>query len=84
MHLLPRDEKLFDLLIEQAHIVSAASILLPKELAVGDGRQDWSAMALKVRDLECKGDEATRNIYRCLHKTFITPIDPEDLHALAT
>jgi uncharacterized protein Yka (UPF0111/DUF47 family) len=84
MELLPRDEKFFDLLVEQAHIVSSASKLLAKELGTGDGRPDWSATAKKIRELECKGDEATRNIYRRLHKTFITPIDPEDLHELAT
>ncbi len=41
-------------------------------------------MAQEVKGLECKGDEATRNICRRLYQTFITPIDPEDLHLLAT
>jgi uncharacterized protein Yka (UPF0111/DUF47 family) len=35
------------------------------------------------RELEIKGDDAVREIRRRLHKTFITPLDPEDIHALA-
>jgi len=53
---------------------------------MGDGaaQPDSDGTARKVRDLERKGDEALRQIYRRLHKTFITPIDPEDIHELAT
>jgi uncharacterized protein len=83
MSLLPHDEKFFDLLVEQAKIVLDASRLLAEGLA-GTGRPDYLGTAQKVRELERKEEDAARQIYRRLHKTFITPIDPEDIHALAT
>src|SRR5579863_6068367 len=84
MELLPRDEKFFDLLIEQAKTVYQASSLLAAGLGEGAGQSDALGTAQKVRDLERKGKETARQIYRRLHKTFITPIDPEDIHELAS
>ena len=82
MHLLPQDEKFFDLLVAQARIVLDASRLIADGLQ-SSGQPDFLGTAQKVRDLERKEEEAARQIYRRLHKTFITPIDPEDIHALA-
>jgi hypothetical protein len=84
MELLPRDENFFDLLIEQAKTVFDASNLLAAEFCEGAGQPDSLGTAQKVRDLERKGKEAARQTYRRLHKTFITPIDPEDVHELAS
>lgn len=38
----------------------------------------------KVAELENRGDEITHNIFVELGKNFITPIDREDIHTLAT
>jgi predicted phosphate transport protein (TIGR00153 family) len=76
MRLLPHDEKFFDLLSSQAKIAFEASCVLAG--GMGEGA------AGKLRDLERKGDGELRQIYRRLHKTFITPIDPEDIHQLAS
>ncbi len=84
MELLPRDEKFYDLLIEQAKTVFDASSLLAAGLGEGSVQPDSLRTAQKVRDLERQGDEAARQIYRRLHKTFITPIDPEDIQELAS
>src|SRR5580704_2652589 len=83
MPLLPQDEKFFDLLVEQAKIVFDASRLIADGLR-GNGQPDYLGTSQKVRDLERKEEAAARQIYRRLHKTFITPIDPEDIHELAT
>ncbi|MBV9768034.1 MAG: DUF47 family protein [Bryobacterales bacterium] len=83
MPLLPQDEKFFDLLVDQAKIVLDASRLIADGLQ-SSGQPDFLGTAQKVRDLERKEEEAARQIYRRLHKTFITPIDPEDIHTLAT
>jgi uncharacterized protein Yka (UPF0111/DUF47 family) len=83
MHLLPQDEKFFDLLVEQAKIVLDAARLIAEGLE-GSGQADFVGTAQRVRDLERKEEDAARQIYRRLHKTFITPIDPEDIHELAT
>ena len=80
MQLLPQDEKFFTLLAEQSSIVLEAA----SALAEGMRGTDSLGTAQHVRDLERKGEEVLRNIYRRLHKTFITPIDPEDIHHLAS
>lgn len=84
MHLLPRDEKFFTLLIEHSRIVLEASSLLTNGLRASSGATKFSETARQIRNLERKADEATRNIYCRLHKTFITPIDPEDVYQLAS
>ena len=40
-------------------------------------------MAAKIKDLEHKGDELTRRVIDELNKSFITPIDREDIHDLS-
>lgn len=75
MQLLPRDDKFFDLLVEQAGIVRDASRAVADSLGGG--------AAKKVRELEISGDELVRTINRRLHQTFVTPIDAEDIHQLA-
>ena len=37
----------------------------------------------KVKDVEHQGDDLTHDILNRLNKTFITPFDREDIHALA-
>lgn len=83
MNLLPRDETFFDMLVEQARNVLDASILVADGLSSSPNQPDAHATAQKVRELELKGDEMLRAINRRLHKTFITPIDPEDIHQLS-
>jgi uncharacterized protein len=84
MQLLPRDEKFFDLLVEQGRIVFEVSRLLADGLAAHSTPPDFRENARQIRDLELRGDAMLRKIYRRLHKTFITPIDPEDIHQLAS
>jgi len=38
----------------------------------------------KIKDIEHKGDEVTHATMDLLHKTFITPLDREDIHSLIT
>jgi predicted phosphate transport protein (TIGR00153 family) len=38
----------------------------------------------KIKDLEHEGDRVTHRTIRSLNQTFLTPIDGEDIHALAT
>jgi len=37
-----------------------------------------------MKQIEHKGDEITHSIYQLLNKTFITPIEPEEISRLAT
>jgi len=38
----------------------------------------------RIKDVEHHGDEIVHRVYEELNKTFITPIDREDIQALAT
>ena len=78
MQLLPRDEKFFDLLLNQARTVLEAAALLTGSPG------DALGIAKRARDLERKGSQQRREIVHRLHKTFITPIDPEDIQLLAS
>lgn len=83
MNLLPREETFFDLLLEHAKLALEASTLVANGSDATAVQPNTHNTAQKVRDLELKGDEALREIKRRLHKSFITPIDPEDIHQLS-
>lgn len=76
---LPNEFNFFDLFAEQAdHAVEAANLF--KEL-VSKGAIEEASLK-KIQDIEHQGDEATHAIIEQLNKTFITPFDREDIHAL--
>ena len=78
--LIPREEKFFDLFEQQGtNIVAAARVL--EELVHDYGNA--KAKAEEVKDLEHAGDTLTHEIVKRLNTTFITPIDREDIYALA-
>jgi uncharacterized protein len=82
MNLLPREEKFFEDFQNQAKLASEAANILHQ--AVLGGHSKLGAAATVIGDLEKKGDTLMSDIMVRLNKTFITPIDPEDIHSLAT
>lgn len=77
--LLPKDEKFFDLLIESSQNMQIAATKLT-ELMV-----DYTNVEKKVEDIksvEHVGDDLIHDIMRRLHRTFVTPIDREDIALL--
>ena len=79
--LLPREEKFFDLFEQQAaHIVTASRVLEELTLDYPDAK----AKAEQIKDIEHAGDTVTHEIVRRLNTTFVTPIDREDIYALAS
>jgi hypothetical protein len=82
MRLLPREEKFFALFICQVNLISEASRLLLDGVRSGNSR--LAAVATQIIDLEHKGDEVIHEIFTRLNQTFITPLDPEDIHALSS
>src|SRR4030042_1410173 len=76
---LPKDFDFFSLFEKQAeYAVEAASYL--KEV-VSDGVLDEVRLK-KMHDIEHQGDEVAHTIIAQLNKTFITPFEREDIHAL--
>jgi len=82
MRLLPRQEKFFDLFIKQADIIADAARLLRQ--AVKDGNSHMGRAAARIQQLESEGDEVIHDIFTKLNQTFITPLDPEDIHLLSS
>jgi uncharacterized protein len=77
-----KDEKFFKIFCEMSgHILEAAKIL---DAMLRDPEGDLVSLAGKIKDLEHKGDELTHRVIDELNKTFITPIDREDIHDLST
>jgi hypothetical protein len=82
MRLLPRQEKFFDLFIKQSDIIAEAARLLRE--AVREGNSHLARAAARIQQLESEGDEIIHDILTKLHQTFITPLDPEDIHLLSS
>lgn len=82
MRFLPREEKFFALLLDQAKIISEAAHLL--YVGAKAGNSELVEAAGKIVKLEQKGDEIIHDIFTRLNQTFITPLDPEDIHSLSS
>ncbi|MCK4403700.1 MAG: DUF47 domain-containing protein [candidate division Zixibacteria bacterium] len=79
--LLPKEEKFFDML------EASAKNLLKGAEALKDLVENYTDVEEKVRnikEIEHQGDEIIHDIIDKLDKTFITPIDREDIHILAS
>jgi uncharacterized protein len=79
--LIPREEKFFSDFITLAdRIVSGATLL---ERMLSSDPPNWD-IAHQIKQIENECDSLTHGIIQRLNKTFVTPIDREDIHALAT
>jgi uncharacterized protein len=79
--LLPRDRTFFDLFIEAGQNTVHAARLLDRMM------HSWpedDGLSREVVDAEQEGDRITHDIVKRLNSTFVTPIDREDIYALAT
>lgn len=79
--LLPKEEKYFDMFNNLAAEMKESAKLLQKLFADFDCRTEC---AEQIKVVEHKCDVITHNIVKRLNKTFITPIDREDIHELAS
>ena len=82
--LVPNEEKFFDLLKEQSSNLLEASAELKKFAHDYNklSQKEKEECAKKIKELERKGDEISRKITEELNKSFLTPFDGEDIHAL--
>jgi len=78
--LLPKEEKYFDMFNNMAARVMEGALLLQKLFRDFERHAEY---ADQIKDIEHTCDEITHDIVRRLNQTFITPIDREDIHALA-
>ena len=78
---LPRDEQFFTFFADAAQNAVEVARLLAEIIETGavDDRR-----VRRLADLETHGDEVTHNIFSALNSTFVTPLDRDDIHALAS
>jgi uncharacterized protein len=77
----PREREFFDLFEEASANIVRAADLLERML---DAWPDHGEMARDVVVCEQEGDRITHDIIQRLNTTFVTPIDREDIFALAS
>jgi uncharacterized protein Yka (UPF0111/DUF47 family) len=77
----PRDRVYFQLFEEAGKNILHASSLLEQMLS---NFPDTTGLAGEIRDCEHEGDRITHDIIDRLNHTFVTPIDREDILALAS
>ena len=78
--LIPREEKFYTDFLALADQIVAAAAALDRMLATEI--PDWE-VALQIHDIENDCDGITHAIIQRLNRTFVTPIDREDIHQLA-
>ena len=82
MRLLPRDEKFFDLFSAVAAFTVEAATLLQELLRAETARR--TAIVDQIKRLEHQADQVTHVVVTRLDRVFITPLDREDIHLLAS
>jgi len=80
MGLLPKEIDFFEIFDRDALNITKASVML---VALMENFDRLDERAKEIYEVEQEGDVLTHEIMKKLNKTFITPIDREDLHALA-
>ena len=80
--LKPRETVFFDLLESAAQNAFEAAVLFERELRMDDPDR-WAELRRQMKEHERRGDEVTHELVDMLNQFFVTPIDREDILALA-
>lgn len=79
--ILPQEKVFFSLLEEQAELAVKVAELFQTMLREFSS---FEVLIKRMKLLEHEGDEIVHKIFQRLHKSFITPIDQEDISKLAS
>ncbi len=79
--LMPREGRFFEHFVDLAELILQASHELAELMKNFD---DVERRAYNIETIEKNGDKITHAAVELLHKTFITPIDRDDIHQLIT
>jgi hypothetical protein len=82
VRLLPRDERFFDLFTSVATLCVEAAQALRELLSAEPDKRGHLVEAIKR--LEHQADQITHELVTRLDRSFITPLDREDIHLLAS
>src|SRR4051794_18871413 len=78
--LLPREDHFYDFLEGQAVVAHEAAVAI---IPFREGRPA-AEVRIAVQELEHKGDKIFHDLEEALAKTFVTPIDREDIQKLSS
>jgi len=79
MRLFPKEEIFFDYFDELAEKIEEGSNLF---LEMAQTRDYSDVTVAKLKEIEHEADNITHKTYERMHKTFLMPIDREDIYAL--
>jgi predicted phosphate transport protein (TIGR00153 family) len=82
VRLLPRDEKFFDLFTAVATFTVEAARLQQDLMRAESNRR--GVIVDQIKRLEHQADQVTHDVVSRLDRVFITPLDREDIHELAS
>ena len=77
----PVDSTFYDLFAESAQHLRTGSAIVTEMLS---GEGDRTDIAKRMREAEHEADETTHAIVKRVNSTFVTPLDREDIYALAS
>ena len=78
--LIPKEERFYDDFTAMAEQIKVGAVLLDEMLA--PDKPIWDK-AEEIKEIEHKCDFLTHEIIQRLNRTFVTPLDREDIHTLA-
>jgi uncharacterized protein Yka (UPF0111/DUF47 family) len=81
LRLIPQDDRFFDLFNRSADNTLEGARILNDLL---QSYTDVERKARHLKDIEHTGDEITHEVFRALNRTFVTPLDREDISLLAS
>ena len=81
MRLIPRDEEFFGMFAEIAKRLTAAAKIIHQ---LFKDPQDLHKHVTDIKDVEHEADQLTHAVISRIDKTFVTPLDREDIHMLAS
>jgi predicted phosphate transport protein (TIGR00153 family) len=79
MRLFPKEENFFEYFEELANKIEEGGQFF---LEMTQNRDYSEANVARLKDIEHEADAITHRTYERMHKTFLTPIDREDIYAL--
>jgi predicted phosphate transport protein (TIGR00153 family) len=82
VRLLPREEEFFKLFVEVANRNKEAAQHLRELFGAPPERR--TALVVAIKRLEHEADMVTHEVVNRLDRTFVTPLDREDIHQLAS
>jgi hypothetical protein len=77
--IIPKDEKFYDLFEELATKIEEGGLLFQEIINKFESSEPKVS---KLKEIEHEADIITHRTYERMHKTFLTPLDREDIYAL--